>query len=281
MSLPLEDLGLPSSVLVWQASLLTFVSFTVGILGGFVGLALGTMRLPVLLLLGISSPIAAGTNIAVSTASAFIGSARHLRDGRVDLRITMVVELPSLAGGFIGGFISGRAPEALLTLAVGILVLWQGIELIARARADRNTNTNSVEKSANRLANTNGTLVNDRLVAGAGIGLIISMLGGTIGLILGSIRLPTLVRILQINPFTAVGTNLTIGFMMGTMGWIGHMSHGQVDYPLIMLMGTSAVAGSSLGAKLTGRVSFDELITATGIVLLFVGTLLMWRAVSM
>ena len=280
MSLPLEELGLPSGVLVWQAALLTLVSFAVGILGGFVGLALGTMRLPALLLLGISSPTAAGTNIVVSTASAFMGAARHLREGRVDLRIVMVVGFPSLAGGFVGGFTSGWAPESILILAVGILVFWQGVELIARARANRSAGMGGVESLAERLAGANGAVGSGRLMTGAGIGVAIGVLGGAVGLILGSIRLPALVRVLWVRPRTAVGTNLMVGFMLGAMGWIGHVSQGQVDYPLVVFMGTSAMAGSYLGARLTGRVSLDRLVMTMGLVLLVVGTLLMWRAVA-
>ena len=52
----LDELGLPSDVLVWKAVLLTTISFAVGLLGGFVGLALGTMRLPALLLLHYPRP---------------------------------------------------------------------------------------------------------------------------------------------------------------------------------------------------------------------------------
>ena len=80
MTLPLEDVGLPSNVLVWQALLLAFVSFAVGILGGFVGLALGTMRLPALLLMGVAVPTAAGTNILISGLSALTGGIRHLAE---------------------------------------------------------------------------------------------------------------------------------------------------------------------------------------------------------
>ena len=54
MTIPFEVFGLTSEALVWQAILLTFISFVVGLLGGFVGLALGTMRLPALLLMGIT-----------------------------------------------------------------------------------------------------------------------------------------------------------------------------------------------------------------------------------
>ena len=112
MTLSLEELGLPSDILVWEAALLTILSFVVGVLGGFVGLALGTMRLPALLLLGTAAPTAAGTNIVISAMSALTGAVRHLREGRVDMRIALVMGVPSMVGAFLGGFYSQWAPES-------------------------------------------------------------------------------------------------------------------------------------------------------------------------
>ncbi len=278
MTMPLDELGLPSSVLVWQAALLTLLSFGVGILGGFVGLALGTVRLPALLLLGMSSPIAAGTNIAVSTSSALVGAVRHLRDGRVDMRTVLVMGVPSMGGAFVGGFSSGLVPESLLILAVGILVLWQGIELVAGAQRHRASGLRDEEGAAGRAAGED--LPRKRVIGGAGTGLAVGLVGGAVGLILGSIRLPAMIRILRLDPRAAAGTNLFIGFATGSMGWIGHVARGQVDYPLLGLMGTSAMAGSYLGARLTGKVSLDRLVMTMGLVLLVVGVLLLWRAVA-
>ena len=31
---------------------------------------------------------------------------------------------------------------------------------------------------------------------------------------------------------------------MGSMGWVGHVARGQVDYPLAALMGTSAMGAA-------------------------------------
>ena len=70
MDLAAADMGLGSDVVVWEVALLTAVSFAVGVLGGFVGLALGTMRLPALLLIGLPAPTAAGTNIRYQRALA-------------------------------------------------------------------------------------------------------------------------------------------------------------------------------------------------------------------
>ncbi len=109
-------------------------------------------------------------------------------------------------------------------------------------------------------------------------GFFIGLLGGAVGLILGSIRLPALIRILRVDPRIAAGTNLFIGFIMGSVGWIGHVVQGQVNYPLLAMMGAGALVGSYYGARLTGKVSLDTLIKTIGCVLLVVGPLLIWQA---
>ena len=266
----MESLTLPfTDVPLWQAALLSVISFAVGILGGFVGLALGTMRLPALLLLGFDAATAAGTNIAVSTATAASGSVRHVREGRVDKRVILLVGAPSMAGAFVAGFASESVPEPVLLGAAGVLVFWQGVEFLARAQllaAVTKDGGDGVSASPVRRALT------------AVAGLAIGALGGAVGLILGSLRLPALIRVLRMDPRAAVGTNLTIGFAMGSVGWIGHVSGGRVDYPIMLLMAAAAVVGSYIGAQFTGKVTLDRLIKAVGAVLLVIGLMLLWRA---
>jgi len=278
MTVPLEALGLGSDVLVWQAVLLTLVSLAVGVLGGFVGLALGTMRLPALLLMGIAAPTAAGTNIMVSALASLTGAIRHLREGRVNMRIVLVMGVPAFAGAFIGGFSSGQVSESLLILLAGLLVFWQGIEFIARVRPLLVTGARSGAGTFGSLQDSQGTYTPNRVLLQCGVGFGVGLLGGAVGLILGSIRLPALIRILRVDPRIAAGTNLFIGFIMGSVGWVGHAVQGQVSYPLLVLMGGSAMVGSYYGAKLTGRVSLDTLVGVMGVVMLAVGVLLVWQA---
>ena len=276
----LEDLGLGSDVLVWQALLLTLVSLVVGVLGGFVGLALGTMRLPAMLLMGIAAPTAAGTNIMVSALASLTGAIRHLREGRVNMRIVLVMGVPAFVGAFIGGISSGRVSESLLILLAGLLVFWQGIELIARVRPLLGSGATSGPGPSGSLEGAGGIYTPNRVLLEGGVGLGVGLLGGAVGLILGSIRLPALIRILRVDPRIAAGTNLFIGFIMGSVGWVGHAVQGQVSYPLLALMGGSAMVGSYYGAKLTGRVSLDTLVGVMGLVMLAVGVLLVWQAWS-
>ena len=278
MTSSIDVIGLTSEVLVWQALVLTFISFAVGLLGGFVGLALGTMRLPSLLLMGVAAPTAGGTNILVSSLSSLTGAIRHLREGRVDKRIVLVMGVPAFVGAFIGGFASDTVPEALLIFLAGLLVGWQGIEFLILVANRRRSNAGGGHLFGSDLEGATGLFSRNRMAAEGGIGFGVGLLGGAVGLILGSIRLPALIRILRVDPRIAAGSNLFIGFIMGSLGWIGHVARGQVDYALLIPMGAAAMVGSYYGAKLTGRVRLDTLITVMGGVLVVVGALLIWQA---
>ena len=279
MTLPLQEFGLPSDVLVWQALLLTLISFAVGLLGGFVGLALGTMRLPALLLMGITAPTAGGTNILVSSLASLTGAIRHFREGRVNMRIVLFMGVPAFVGAFAGGFASDIVSESLLILAAGLLVGWQGVEFIVMARNRRRDQEGGQHLFGADLVGAPGVFTRNRIIAEGGIGLGVGLLGGAVGLILGSIRLPALIRILRIDPRIAAGTNLFIGFFLGALGWIGHALRGEVDYPLLAAMGIMAMVGSYIGAKYTGKASLNTLITTMGFVLMAVGALLIWQAI--
>ena len=269
------DIQLTPDMLLWQALILTLVSTLVGVLGGFVGLALGTMRLPAMLLMGMAAPAAGGTNILVSSLASLTGAIRHLREGRVNMRIVLVMGVPAFIGAFIGGFGAGKVPASLLIFLAGLLVFWQGIELLARVKGQAQAaSATAAERPAGYIA----TFTRNRMVLEGGVGLAVGLLGGAVGLILGSIRLPALIRILRVDPRIAAGTNLFIGFIMGSVGWIGHVAQGEVNYPLLAMMGAGAMVGSYFGAKLTGKVNLNTLIGAMGLVLLVVGALLVWQA---
>jgi uncharacterized membrane protein YfcA len=265
----MEILGVSTEAQAWELALLAVLSGIIGVLGGFVGLALGTIRLPILLLLGFPAPVAGGTNILVSTASAATGAVRHLRAGRIDWRVAAFMGIPATAGAFAGGLSSDRVSEDLLVGVAGALVLWQGMEFLFRAQLSRLNVTDRAERITPRRGALEGIL-----------GFTIGAVGGAVGLILGSIRLPAMIRVLHIEPRIAAGTNLFIGFWLGLAGFVGHGLRGEVDVPLLIAMAVTAMVGSWYGARLTGRVEIGVLIKVLGWVLAIVGAVLVGRAVA-
>ena len=99
------------------------------------------------------------------------------------------------------------------------------------------------------------------------------------GLILGSIRLPALIRLLKVEARIAAGTNTIIGFCMGFVGGLGHSIHGGIEYEIVLMMGLAAILGSYQGARLTGKVNLNLLLAFMGGVLSITGVVMFLRGV--
>jgi uncharacterized membrane protein YfcA len=93
---------------------------------------LGTLRLPAILLLSGDAAAGAGTNVAISAASAASGGYRHAREGRVDARVVAWMAPPSVAGAVAGALLTDELPTRLLLAAIAAVLAWNGFDLIAR-----------------------------------------------------------------------------------------------------------------------------------------------------
>ena len=226
-------------------------AFVAGYLGAAVGLVLGTLRLPVVLLLAGDASAAAGTNIAISAASAASGGYRHAREGRVDWRVVRWMTPPSVAGAVAGALLGHLLPEGLLLAAIAAVLAWNGVDLVARPFRER---------PAER----------PRLAPAAAFGFVIGLVGGALGVILGTLRMPALLRSVGMSARTAVGTNLVVGFALGVFGFLAHLTRLEVDGPVLVAGLAGALPGSWLGARLTGRADERALRRAIGAALLVI-----------
>jgi uncharacterized membrane protein YfcA len=102
-------------------------------------------------------------------------------------------------------------------------------------------------------------------------GAVIGLLGGFVGLILGSLRMPALLRLVGEPPSRAVGTNLAVGVCVGAAGLLGHLPSAAPDYRLVLVGGAASIPGALIGARLTGRLSEHRLVQAIGGILLVAG----------
>ena len=255
-------------LVAWEIAILAVISLAVGVLGGMVGLALGTMRLPAMLLIGMEAGVAGGTNILVSTLSAMVGGFRHLREGRVDWRIVLYLGVPAIVGAFIGGFAASLVPVGVLVLGAGIFVAWQGIEFFLMVRKVSLVTPGSVIEP---LDPRSVFLASKRGAVEAVLGFTVGLVGGAVGLILGSVRLPIIIRVMRADPRIAAGSNLMIGSFLGAFGFIGHGIQGELDLIVLAVMAVPAMVGTYFGARLTGRISVNGLLMVMAAVLLVVG----------
>ena len=233
--------------------------FAVAVAGGAVGLVLGNIRLPAVLLVASSPAAGAGANIGISGVAAFAAAAAHIRAGRINWHLFAWMAPPSIVGAVAGGLVSGAIPDTALLVVIGVTLLYFGVDLLRKE--GRNAAT-----GAQRPATGASLDIRAAVVSGALIGL----LGGLVGLILGALRMPALLRWVGELPHRAVGTNLAVGFWVGVAGVAGHLPGG-VDWTALGAGAAASVPGALLGARLTGRMSERQLLRAIGAVLVVAG----------
>jgi uncharacterized membrane protein YfcA len=229
--------------------------FLVALSGGLVGLVLGNIRLPVMLLAGTSPAAAAGANIAVSGVAASAASVTHIRAGRVDWRLVTWMLPPSVVGAVLGGLAASAIPANALRIVIGVALLAFGVDLLRPHRAP-------TARPAGAQPNLRAAVIS---------GFVIGVLGGLIGLILGSLRMPALLRWVGEEPARAIGTNLVVGIAVGVAGLLGHLPGG-IDWTLLWVGAAASIPGALIGSRLTGRLSVPQLLRAVGAILLVSGT---------
>jgi uncharacterized membrane protein YfcA len=213
---------------------------------------LGTLRLPLILVLAGDPASAAGTNVAISAASAGSGSVQHARAGRVDWRVVRWMIPPTVAGAVLGAIFGDSAPERLLYVLIAAVLLWNGLDLLLRPFRSRPREQPRISAA---------------VASGFGVGII----GGAVGVILGTLRMPALLAVVGMTAHRAVGTNLVVGFVLGAAAFATYAAQLEVEWGLLAAGIAGALPGGWLGARLTGRASEELLRRAIGVALLAVG----------
>jgi hypothetical protein len=164
---------------------------------------------------------------------------------------------PSAAGAVAGGLLAGVVPEDALLLAIAAVLVFSGVDLLRRRTAPVTAATSAAAHLDVRAAVLSG--------------LVIGLLGGFVGLILGSLRMPALLRLVGERPSRAVGTNLVVGVCVGVAGLVGHLPSAAPDVDLLAVGVFASIPGALVGARLTGRLSEEQLVRAIGAVLVVAG----------
>jgi len=186
---------------------------------------------------------------------------RHAREGRVDWRVVAWTAPPSVVGAVAGALLADDVSEALLYGLISGVLVWSGIDLALRPIAAR---------PRERL----------RVVRGGGLAFFIGILGGAVGVILGTLRMPALIRSVGLDVRRAAGTNLVVGFLLGVAAFVTYATGENVDWGVLAAGLAGAIPGGWLGARVTGRVSETALRLALGFALVVIGVVFAVQAVA-
>jgi uncharacterized membrane protein YfcA len=277
----------------------TLVSFALSWFGASIGLVLGQMRLALLVWWLGSPAIGATTSLAISSLGSVVGAIGHVRAGHVDIRLFAAVGLPSAFAAAVGTRSLRRLDPGAVQLAIGSAVLLAGIGMMIAARRAARTGAPNGKQLAttapqpeprtehdssptttappapagptpDTASSPAATASRARPVAEVLTGLTIGVAVGVTGLLLGTLRLPILLR-LHPGAAMAVGTNMAIGAFTGVVAALTGGLVGQVDLRAFAVIGGATALGAWLGARSTAQVDPERLRLWIALTLVAIG----------
>jgi uncharacterized membrane protein YfcA len=224
--------------------ILAIISFILSYFGASAGFVLGNIRLPLLVYALQSTTnaigIATGTNLATSAMGSLAGTYCHIREGRVNFRLLCAIGIPSGIGAIISTLAFASVKADWIKIVIGIVLVYSSFQIAKAKKAIKDENPHSARQS---------------LLIEIAIGIALGLLSGTVGLGLGSIRLPAMIQVLGIEPKDAVGTNLAINFITVSIGAITSILTLGVHLPLLASLVPATLLGSYLGARAVTKIN--------------------------
>jgi uncharacterized membrane protein YfcA len=259
--------------------LLVFVGFTVGIVGGFIGVGGGYMVTPALIVFGFPGYMASGIDMTHIAGKGLVSTLRHRQLGNIDWTLALSMVAGTMLGVELGVRIlvyfkkAGVANIVLLVTSVVVmfvLFLYTQIETrrahrqMDQLKADgkgvgRELQTSSLPRFFQSIpfspivrCRTARVVVSMWVIVL--VGVVTGFLAGFLGVGGGFIRVPALVYLVGASTHIAVGTDLVEIVFSGGYGALRHSIEGHVDMMAVLFMISGALFGAQLGSIATAYV---------------------------
>ncbi|KUM73265.1 sulfite exporter TauE/SafE family protein [Streptomyces curacoi] len=228
--------------LVVAASLL--IGASLGVLGGGGSI----LTVPMLVYLaGTQTKEAIATSLFVVGVTSAAGVVTHARAGRIRWRTGLLFGLAGMAGAHAGGRLAESVPGTVLLIAFALMMIATAGAMIRGRRGER--------KQPHRELPVLHVLSE---------GVVVGFVTGLVGAGGGFLVVPALALLGGLPMTVAVGTSLLVIAMNSFAGLAGHLTGARIDWGLAALVTATAVVGSQLGCRLTGRIPQDALRRSFG-----------------
>lgn len=259
--------------------LLMLTGFTVGIVGGFIGVGGGYMVTPALIVFGFPGYMASGIDVTHIAGKALIATVRHRQLGNIDWTLGLAMVGGTMLGVELGVRLLtytksiGLSGVALLSATVLIMIglfLYTQIETHKAQKKivdlTKDGKTVGRELSVSRVplffqsiklypivrCHTARIVISMWVVVVVGIAT--GVLAGFFGVGGGFIRVPALVYICGATTHIAVGTDLLEIVVSGGYGALRQSMMGNVDMVAVLFMIVGAMFGAQFGSIATSYV---------------------------
>jgi uncharacterized protein len=256
--------------------LLMLTGFTVGIVGGFIGVGGGYMVTPALIVFGFPGYMASGIDATHISGKAVISTIRHRQLGNIDWTLGLAM----VGGTMLGVELGVRLLNYMKKLGIaGVALLIASVVVMFGIFVYTQIETNRAKKKIEEVSSAGQTVGRElktstihhffqgiplfpivkcgtaRLVISMWmiviVGVVTGVLAGFLGVGGGFVRVPALVYLVGSTTHIAVGTDLLEIVVSGGYGALRQSMSGNVDMMAVLFMIVGAMVGAQFGSLAT------------------------------
>jgi uncharacterized membrane protein YfcA len=240
-------------------------SLVANLLSALAGGGAGLVQLPVLILLGLSFPLALATHKVASVALGIGATMRHWRERSLNPRLAAFILACGLPGVVLGARVVLALPPRLCILLLGLLTIGLGLYSIARPTLGMEVERRELTKG--------------RLVIGGMVLFAIGVLNGSLTSGTGLFVTLWLVRWFGLDYGRAVAyTLILVGLFWNGAGAITLGQQGQIAWAWLPMLLAGSIAGGYLGAHLAIAKGSQLVKRSFEVLALLMGSSLLWKS---
>jgi uncharacterized membrane protein YfcA len=276
-------------VTILSFSLLLFLgSMAAGLVGALTGLGGGVILVPFLvLLMGVNMSYAIGAALVSVIATSCGAAAAYVRDGYINTRAGMFLEMATTSGAVAGAALAALMPDRAIAVVFGVALI--GTTLLSRKKATDALETERPDPLAQRLRmdggfpGPGGKTVRyhvHNVPGGFGIMALAGALSGMLGIGSGALKVLAMDKVMRL-PFKVSTT--TSNFMIGVTAAASagiYLGRGYIDpgvtFPVIL----GVLAGALVGAKLLAHARADALKLVFTLIIVFLGLQMIYEGIA-
>ena len=249
-----------------QSLLLAFSAMIASVFGSMLGLGGGVFIVPLFTLwLGVDTKIAIGASAVCVVTNSVVGSRRHLNNGFVNFRLSMILQSTTAAGAIIGALIALAVSGNFLKALLGLVLMYAAVSMARGSKqAVPNAELNAPDPWAvmSEYQDGNQTVryVPQRIDIGLGVSGMAGVLSGMLGIGGGLVQVPVMNLVMKLPMRAAAGTSSFMVGMTSVATAAVFYASGNIDPAVTAPAMVGVLLGSSLGSALTKRVKIHQLM---------------------
>lgn len=267
--------------------LILFFAYLAGMLGALTGLGGAVIIIPVLVLLfHVNLHYAMGAALISVIATSSGAAAAFLREGYINIRIGMFLEVGAAIGALVGAMLLPYIPITLVTIIFSLVLLFSAYFTVKRREEQETPRESDAIAKKLKLEGSYPTpkglkhYTVQKVPAAFGLMTLAGILSGLLGIGSGVVKVLAMDQAMRL-PYKVATT--TSNFIIGITAAVGagvYFSHGYIDPVLTFPVMIGVLIGAFSGARLLTRAPVKLLRWIFGIVIAIMALQMLFKALT-